>query len=54
MVKDKARTVMSGAVAERLTGGKPGVMRAGATAVVAGGITGVVVFRLLRRGVEED
>jgi hypothetical protein len=49
-VKDKARGVMNGAVADRLAGERPGALRAAAGAAVAGGVTSVVVFRLLRRG----
>ena len=47
-VKGKARDVMGGAVGERLRGGRPGALQAAAGAAVAGGVTGVVVFRLLR------
>jgi len=47
-VRDKARGVMGGAVGERLLGERPGALRAAAGAAVAGGVTGVVVFRLLR------
>lgn len=53
-VKETARGVMGGAVADRLSGQRPGVARAAAGAAVAGGITGVVVFRLLRKGESED
>jgi len=47
-LKDKARDVMGGAVGDRLRGGRPGALHAAAGAAVAGGVTGVVVFRLLR------
>lgn len=47
-VKDTARGALGGAVAERIGGDRPNVFRAAAGAVVAGGVTGVVVFRLLR------
>jgi hypothetical protein len=53
-VKDKAQGVLGGAVVERLGGERPGPLRAVAGAAVAGGITGVVVYRLLRRGGEEE
>jgi hypothetical protein len=53
-VKQKARDVMGGAVGERLRGGRPGALRAAAGAAVAGGVTGVVVFRLLRGTHEEE
>ena len=47
-LKDKARDVMGGAVTDRLGGERPGVFRAAAGAAVAGGVTSVVVYRLLR------
>jgi hypothetical protein len=53
-VKDTARGALGGAVAQRLGGERPGVVRAAAGAMVAGGVTGVVVFRLLRRSGDED
>ena len=53
-VKDKARDVMGGAVGERLRGGRPGALHAAAGAAVAGGVTGVVVFRLLRGPHDQD
>lgn len=53
-VRETARDVMGGAVAERLNGEKPGALRAAAGAAVAGGVTSVVVFRLLRRGDDQD
>jgi hypothetical protein len=37
------------AVSERLSGGKPPVLRAFTVATAAGAATGVVVYRLLRR-----
>jgi hypothetical protein len=49
-VGETARGVLGGAIGERLGGERPGAMRAAAGAAVAGGITSVVVFRLLRRG----
>ena len=48
--KDRARGVLGGAVADRLGGERPGLMRAAAGAAIAGGLTGVVVFRVLRKG----
>jgi hypothetical protein len=53
-VKDTARGALGGPVGERLSGERPGVFRAAAGAVVAGGVTSVVVFRLLRRTGDED
>jgi hypothetical protein len=47
-VKDKAQGVLGGATAERLAGDRPGALKAAAGAAVAGGITSVVVFRLVR------
>jgi hypothetical protein len=52
-LKDKARDVMGGAVGDRLGGERPGVVRAAASAAVAGGVTSVVVYRLLRRGMDD-
>jgi hypothetical protein len=52
--KDKARGVMGGAVADRLGGQRPSVVRAAAGAAVAGGLTGVFVYRLLRKDDDED
>ncbi len=53
-VKDKAQGVFGGAVADRLSGDPPGAFRAAAGAVVAGGVTTVVVYRLLRKSEDED
>ena len=53
-VRDRARDVMGGAVGERLRGRRPGALRAAAGAAVAGGMTGIVVFRLLRGTDEQD
>ena len=53
-VKDKAQDVLGGAVAERLGGERPGALRAAAGAAVAGGVTSVVVFRLLRKSEDQD
>jgi outer membrane lipoprotein SlyB len=51
--KDRARGIFGGAVAQRLGGERPGPLRAAAGGAVAGGVTGVVVYRLLRRGEEQ-
>jgi hypothetical protein len=53
-VKGKARDVMEGAVGERLRGGRPSALHAAAGAAVAGGVTSVVVFRLLRGSHDQD
>jgi hypothetical protein len=53
-VADKARGVMGSAAVQRLGGERPGPLRAAAGAAVAGGMTGVVVYRLLRRSADED
>lgn len=50
---EKARGVLGGAVTDRIAGTRPGAVRAAAGAAVAGGITSVVVYRLLRHG-EDD
>ena len=47
-LKDKAHGVLGEATAERLAGDRPGAFKAAAGAAVAGGVTSVVVFRLLR------
>jgi hypothetical protein len=52
-VGDKARGVLGDAFAQRLGGEQPGKMQAAAGAAVAGGITSVVVFRLLRQQGED-
>jgi hypothetical protein len=53
-VRDKAQGVFGGAVADRLNGERPGAFRAAAGAVMAGGVTTVVVYRLLRKSEDED
>jgi len=53
-VKDKAQGVFGGAVADRLSGDRPSAIRAAAGAVMAGGVTTVVVYRLLRKTEEEN
>jgi hypothetical protein len=47
-VKEKAQGVLGGAAADRFAGDRPGALKAAAGAAVAGGVTSVVVFRLLR------
>ena len=51
---EKARSVVGSAAGQRLSGERPGALRAAAGAAVAGGMTGVVVYRLLRRTGDED
>jgi hypothetical protein len=53
-VKERAQGVFGGAVADRLGGERPGAIRAAAGAAMAGGLTSVVVYRLLRSGADED
>jgi hypothetical protein len=53
-LKDRAQGVIGDTVGERLRGERPGVFRAAAGAAVAGSITTVVVYRLLRRAGDED
>jgi hypothetical protein len=48
-VKDKARDAVVRPVAQRVGGERPGPVRAAAGATVAGTVTGVVVYRLLRQ-----
>ena len=52
-IKEKAQAVLGGATAERLSGDRPGAFKAAAGAAVAGGVTSVVVFRLLRHTGED-
>ena len=47
-VKQKARDIAGGAFADRAAGERPGALRAATGAAVAGGVTGVLVYRLLR------
>ena len=49
-VKDKAREAVVNPVAQRIHGERPGPVASAAGAMVAGALTGVVVFRLLRGG----
>jgi hypothetical protein len=53
-VAGKARGVVGSVAGQRLSGERPGPLRAAAGAVVAGGMTGVVVYRVLRRSADED
>ena len=53
-IKDKAQGVVGGAFAERLGGDRPGPLRAVAGAAIAGGVTSVVVYRVLRRTEGDD
>ena len=53
-VKDKAQDVIGGSVTERLSGGRPGPFRAAAGAAVAGGLTSVFVYRLLRHTNDDE
>jgi hypothetical protein len=53
-VKEKASGVVGGAFADRLGGERPGAFRAAAGAAVAGGVATVVVYRLLRRGEDDE
>jgi hypothetical protein len=53
-VKDRARDSLVRPIAQRLRGERPGPMGAAAGATVAGAVTGVVVFRLLRGGGKDD
>jgi hypothetical protein len=49
-IKEKAQGTVGGTVGRRLGGERPSRLQAAASAVVAGGLTSVVVFRLLRAG----
>jgi hypothetical protein len=53
-LKDKGRDAVVNPVAQRLHGERPGPVAAAAGATVAGALTGVVVFRLLRGGGEDS
>ena len=44
----KATNTVTRAVSERLSGNRPSVFRAAATAVVVGGAVGATVYRALR------
>jgi hypothetical protein len=48
-IKDKAQGALTGGAVERFVGERPGALKAAAGAAVAGGVTSVVVFRLLRQ-----
>jgi hypothetical protein len=47
-ITEKAFKTVGGAAARRAQGNRPGVIRAFAGAIVAGALTGAVVYRLLR------
>jgi hypothetical protein len=47
--KDKAQGALAGVAVERFVGERPGALKAAAGAAVAGGVTSVVAFRLLRQ-----
>jgi hypothetical protein len=47
-ISEKAKGFAGGMVAQRVGGDRPGAVRAAAGAAVAGAITTVLVFRLLR------
>jgi hypothetical protein len=47
-IKEKALKTVGGAAARRAQGERPGALRAFGGAVVAGALTGAVVYRLLR------
>jgi hypothetical protein len=53
-VKDKARDTVIKPVAQRMQGDRPGPVASAAGATVAGALTGIVVFRLLRGGSEDS
>jgi hypothetical protein len=53
-IKSKAQGVLGDAVGRRLGGDRPSAPQAAAGAAVAGVVTTVVVFRLLRRGGPDD
>jgi hypothetical protein len=52
-VRDKARDAVVRPVTQRLQGERPGPIGAAAGATVAGAVTGLAVFRLLRGGGED-
>jgi hypothetical protein len=52
-LKEKARDAVVRPVAQRFQGDRPGPLGAAAGATVAGAVTGLVVFRLLRAGGED-
>jgi hypothetical protein len=51
---EKARGRVGGAFADRLGGEKPRALRAAAGAAMAGGVTTVVVYRLLRQDAGDE
>ena len=52
--KEKARDAVVRPVAQRLQGTRPGPVGAAAGATIAGATAGLVVYRLLRGGGDED
>jgi hypothetical protein len=48
-IKEKAQGVFRDAVGRRLRGGRPSAPQAAAGAAIAGGVTTMLVFRLLRQ-----
>ena len=53
-MKGTAIRTLSTTVAERITGGQPGRMRAMAAAVFAGAAAGAATYKLLRSGGGDD
>jgi hypothetical protein len=48
-IREKAQGVLGNAVGRRLGGERPSALQAAAGAAMAGGVTSVIVFRLLRQ-----
>jgi hypothetical protein len=48
-IREKAQGVIGDAVGRRLGGERPSALQAAAGAAMAGGVTTVIVFRLLRQ-----
>ena len=53
-VKERAVNAVARPVGERLHGNRPGPVGAAAGATVAGTLTGLMVYRLLRRSGDEN
>jgi hypothetical protein len=53
-MKGTAIRTLGTTVAERITGGQPGRMRAMAAAVFAGAAAGAATYKLLRSGGDDD
>jgi hypothetical protein len=53
-VRERAANAVVRPVGERLQGNRPGPVGAAAGATVAGAMTGLMVYRLLRRGADES